>query len=504
MAGPTINDTPVKTHEKKITIDPITRLEGHGKIEIFLNDAGNVENAYLQIPELRGFERFCIGRHVMELPVLTNRLCGVCPAAHHLAGTKALDAVFSAEPTPTAKKLRELFYMGQYTHSHIAHFYALAAPDFVLGPSAPAAKRNVLGVVDAVGVPIGAEVIKHRSYGQKVQEIVGGRATHPVFGLPGGVSKQISEEERVQMETMAKSCVEFGKFTVKLFKDVVLANKDYMDLVLNKDAFYLNTYYMGMVDKNNKSNFYDGDIRVVDQEGKEVLKFKPSEYLNIIAEHVEPWTYMKMPYLKKIGWKGFVTGPTSGIYRVGPLGRINVNSGYTTPLAQKEYELFRKTLGDLGVKGPAHFTLAYHWARVIELQYATERMLELASDKSITSSDIRGKYNEPKEGVGIVEAPRGTLIHHYAADKDGLCTKINMIVATTNNYAAINTSVRQAAKALIKDGMVSPGLLNKVEMAFRCYDPCNSCGTHSLNNGPALEVVVKRKDGSVVETLRNF
>jgi F420-non-reducing hydrogenase large subunit len=504
MAGPIVNDTLVKTKERKITIDPITRLEGHGKIEIFLDSAGNVENAYLQIPELRGFERFCIGRHVMELPVLTNRLCGVCPAAHHLAGTKALDAVFSAEPTPTAKKLRELFYMGQYTHSHIAHFYALAAPDFVLGPSAPASKRNVLGVVDAVGVPIGAEVIKHRSYGQKVQEIVGGRATHPVFGLPGGVSKQISEEERVQMETMAKSCVEFGKFTVKLFKDVVLANKDYMDIVLNKDAFYLDTYYMGMVDKNNKSNFYDGDIRIVDQTGKEVQKFKPSEYLDVISEHVEPWTYMKMPFLKKVGWKGFVTGPTSGIYRVGPLGRINVNNGYTTPLAQKEYELFRKTLGDLGVKGPAHFTLAYHWARVIELQYATERMLELASDKSITSSDIRGKFNAPKEGVGIVEAPRGTLIHHYASDKDGLCTKINMVVATTNNYAAINTSVRQAAKALIKDGMVSSGLLNKVEMAFRCYDPCNSCGTHSLNDGPALEVVVKRRDGSVLTTQRNF
>ncbi len=504
MAGPIINDTPVKTKEKRITIDPITRLEGHGKVEIFLNDAGNVENAYLQVPELRGFERFCIGRHVMELPVLTNRLCGVCPAAHHLAATKALDAVFSAEPTPTAKKLRELFYMGQYTHSHIAHFYALAAPDFVLGPSAPSEKRNVLGVVDAVGVPIGAEVIKHRSFGQKVQEIVGGRATHPVFGLPGGVSKQISEEERTKMEEMAKSCVEFGKFTVKLFHDVVLGNKDYLDLVVNPDVYYLETYYMGTVDKNNKSNFYDGDIRVVDQTGKEVLKFKPSEYLNVIAEHVEPWTYMKMPYLKKVGWKGFVDGASSGIYRVGPLGRINVCDGYTTPLAQKEYEVFKKTVKDLGVKGPVHHTLAYHWARVIELQYATERMLELASDKSITSDDIRGKFQEPKEGVGIVEAPRGTLIHHYAADKNGLCTKINMIVATTNNYAAINTSVKKAAGALIKNGMVSPGLLNKVEMAFRCYDPCNSCGTHSLNGGPALEVTIRKRDGSVQQTLRNF
>jgi len=504
VAGPIINDTTVKTKERKISIDPITRLEGHGKIEIFLNDAGDVADAYLQVPELRGFERFCIGRHVMELPVLTNRLCGVCPAAHHLASTKALDAVFNAEPPPTAKKLRELFYMGQYTHSHIAHFYALAAPDFVLGPSAPANKRNVLGVVDAVGVPIGAEVIKHRSYGQKVQEIVGGRATHPVFGLPGGVSKQISEEERAQMEEMAKSCVEFGKFTVKLFHDVVLANKDYLGLILNQDAYYLETYYMGMVDKNNKSNFYDGDIRVVDQTGKEFVRFKPSQYLDIISEHVEPWTYMKMPFLKKVGWKGFVTGPSSGIYRVGPLGRINVCTGYTTPLAQAEYDAFKKTMKDLGVTGPVHHTLAFHWARVIELQHAAERMLELASDKTITSADIRGKFNPPKEGVGIVEAPRGTLIHHYASDKDGICTKINMIVATTNNYAAINTSVKQAAKALIKGGMVSPGLLNKVEMAFRCYDPCNSCGTHALNGGPALEVTVKRKDGSVVEKQRNF
>jgi F420-non-reducing hydrogenase large subunit len=504
MAGPIINDTPVKTKEKKITIDPITRLEGHGKIEIFLDDKGNVSNAYLQVPELRGFERFCIGRHVQELPVLTNRLCGVCPAAHHIASTKALDAVFSAEPTPTAKKLRELFYMGQYTHSHIAHFYALAAPDFVLGPSAPANKRNVLGVVDAVGVPIGAEVIKHRSFGQKVQEIIGGRATHPVFGLPGGVSKQISEEERAQMEEMAKSCVEFGKFTVKLFHDVVLANKDYMGLVLNQDAYYLETYYMGMVDKNNKSNFYDGDIRVVDQKGKQVVKFKPSEYLDVIAEHVEPWTYMKMPFLKDVGWKGFVDGASSGIYRVGPLGRINVCEGYTTPLAQAEYEAFRKTVKDLGVTGPVHHTLAYHWARVIELQYATERMLELAKDKSITSDDIRGPFNPPKEGVGICEAPRGTLIHHYASDKDGICTKINMIVATTNNYAAINTSVKQAAKAPIKNHEVSPGLLNKVEMAFRCYDPCNSCGTHALSGGPALEVTVRKADGSVAKTLRNF
>ena len=504
MSGPIINDETTKTDEKKITIDPITRLEGHGKIEIFLDDKGDVANAYWQVPELRGFERFCIGRHVQELPIITNRLCGVCPAAHHIASTKALDAVFSAEPTETAKKLRELFYMGQYTHSHIAHFYALAAPDFVLGPSAPSNKRNILGVVDAVGVEIGGEVIKHRSYGQKVQEIVGGRATHPCFGLPGGVSKQISEEEREKMEEMAKSCVEFGKFSIKLFHDLVLGNEDYMNLVLNQDAYYLETYYMGMVDKNNKSNFYDGDIRVVDQKGEEVAKFAPSDYLDVIAEHVEPWSYMKMPYLKSVGWNGLIDGASSGIYRVGPLGRINVCDGYTTPLAQAEYEVWKKTFKSLGVEGPVHHTLPFHWARVIELMYAAERMLELASDKSITSDDIRGPFKEPKEGVGICEAPRGTLIHHYTSDKDGLCTSINMIVATTNNNAAICTSVKQAAKALIKGGEVSPGLLNKVEMAFRCYDPCNSCGTHALNGSPALEINVRRADGSRLKTLRNF
>jgi F420-non-reducing hydrogenase large subunit len=504
MPGPIINDDTTKTTEKKLTIDPITRLEGHGKIEIFLNEQGNVARAYWQVPELRGFERFCIGRHVQELPIITNRLCGVCPAAHHIASTKALDAVFNATPTPTASKLRELFYMGQYTHSHIAHFYALAAPDFVLGPSAPANKRNVLGVVDAVGVEIGGEVIKHRSYGQKVQEIVGGRATHPCFGLPGGVSKQISEEERAQMEAMARSCVEFGKFTVKLFHDVVLGNQDYLNLVLNQDAYYLETYYMGMVNKDNKSALYDGDVRVVDQTGKEVVKFKPSEYLDVISEHVEPWSYMKFPYLKNVGWKGFVTGPSSGIYRVGPLGRINVCEGYTTPLAQAEYEVWKKTFKDLGVAGPVHHTLPFHWARVIELLHAGERMLELATDPDITSDDTRGEVNEPTEGVGITEAPRGTLIHHYASDKNGLCTMINMIVATTNNNAAINASVNQAAQALIQDGQVSQGLLNKVEMAFRCYDPCNSCGTHALNGSPALEITVRRADGSTLEKQRNF
>ncbi|MFA5313431.1 MAG: nickel-dependent hydrogenase large subunit, partial [Methanomassiliicoccales archaeon] len=240
--SPVITDEHTKSTSKRITIDPITRLEGHGKIEIFLDDSGNVSNAYWQVPELRGFEKFCIGRSVEDLNKITSRLCGVCPGAHHLCSTKALDGVYNATPPPTAVKLRELFYAAHYVHSHIAHFYALAAADFVCGPAAPAAERNILGVVAAVGVPVGAEVIKHRSYAQKVQEIIGGKATHPVCGLPGGMAKPITEDDRKKIEAMAKSCVEFSKFTQQVFADVVLKNKTYLDLILNKDIFYQEVY----------------------------------------------------------------------------------------------------------------------------------------------------------------------------------------------------------------------------------------------------------------------
>ncbi|MDD1767536.1 MAG: Ni/Fe hydrogenase subunit alpha [Methanomassiliicoccales archaeon] len=501
--SPILKDQPQKTTEKRITIDPITRLEGHGKIEIFLNDSGNVTNAYWQVPELRGFEKFCIGRSVDELNKLTARLCGVCPGAHHMASTKALDAVYGADPPEAAVKLRELFYMAHYVHSHIAHFYALAAPDFVLGPAAPVAKRNILGVVDAVGVQIGGEVIKHRSYAQKIQEMLGGKATHPVCGIPGGMSKPLSEDERVEVEKMARSCVEFSKFTNKVFEDVVLKNPDYMALITNPDIFYHETYYMGMVDKDNKINFYDGMLRVIDPKGSEMYKFKPSDYLDYIAEHVEPWSYEKFCYLRQNGWKGLVDGIESGIYRAAPLARINVSKGFTTPLAQAEYEKMIGFFRDAGVKGPVHHTQAYHWARVIELLYAAEKLLELAVDPQITSKDIRTPVKTPGEGVGCVEAPRGTLIHHYVSDERGITQNVNLIVGTTNNNAAINMSVKKAAVALIKDWMVSPGLLNTIEMAYRAYDPCNSCATHTLPGQMPLLVRIRRSDGSIYKTLTN-
>jgi len=503
--SPILMDTPTKTTEKRITIDPITRLEGHGKIEIFLDDNGNVANAYWQVPELRGFEKFCIGRSVDELNKLTSRLCGVCPGAHHLCSTKALDNVFHADPPETAKLLREVFYMAHFIHSHIAHFYALAAADFVLGPGAPAAERNILGVVAAVGVEIGGEVIKHRSYAQKIQEMLGGKATHPVCGIPGGFSKSMSEDERVKIEAMGKSCIEFSKFTNQLFADVVLKNKDYLALIADPNIYYHETYHLGTVDKNDRINFYDGMQKMISPSGEEVAKFTGKDYTKYIAEHTLPWSYEKFCYFKPVGWKGLVDGKDSGIYRATPSSRLNVSKGFTTPLAQAEYEKYFGTFRDLGVKGPIQHTMAMHWARVIEMLYASERLVELTQDPRITGKDIRTPVKTPDEGVGILEAPRGTLFHHYKSDPEGITTDVNLVVGTTNNNAPINLSVRKAATALIKDWMVSDGLLNAVEMAYRAYDPCNSCATHTLPGQMPMQATIRKADGSVYKKLaKNF
>jgi F420-non-reducing hydrogenase large subunit len=482
---------------KEITINPITRLEGHGNISIFLDDAGEVENAYLKIPELRGFEKFCIGRRAELMPILTTRICGVCPVAHHFAATKALDAAFDVEPPSAAKKLRELMHAGYMIYDHILHFYYLGGPDFVVGPDAPPEKRNILGVIEKAGMEVGKEVIKHRAYGQKITEILGGKATHPVSGLPGGISKPLSEENRQEIEKMSASSLEFAKMTLKIFHDIVLGNSKYVDMI-KSDAYTMNTYYMGLVDENNKVNFYDGKIRVVDPNGKEFLKFEPKDYLTHIGEHVEPWTYSKFPYLKKVGYKGMTYGQDNGVYRVGPLGRLNVSNGMATPLAQAEHDEMYKTLGGK----PVHGTLAFHWARLIELMYATERALELSRDSEITSTNVRAKPGEPGEGVGVVEAARGTLYHHYVLDKDALVKDVNMIVATTNNYPAICMSVRDAAKGLIHGGKVDQGILNKVEMAFRAYDPCFACATHYAVGQMPMTLNIYDSKKRIVRTLQ--
>ena len=486
---------------QRITIDPITRLEGHGKIEILLDEAGEVANTYFQIPELRGFERFCVGRPVEEMPVLTNRICGVCPEAHHMAAAKAGDAVYGVEPTSTAKKLRELLYMGFYFTDHTTHFYALGGPDFVMGPDAPVAERNILGVIHKVGLEIGGKVIQARKYGHTVVEILGGRKVHPCTSIPGGVTKGLTEEDRQKIEGMGRWGIEFAQFSLQLFNDLVLGNQGYVDLILG-DVYTHRTHYIGLVDEQNRVNFYDGKVSVVDPDGRRLGKYAPHEYTDWIAEHVEPWTYLKFPYLKQIGWKGFVDGNDSGVYMATPLSRLNAADGMATPLAQAEYEKFYTTLGGK----PVHQRLATHWARLIELLYAAERLVELATDEEITSPHLHTVPTKtPTEGVGIVEAPRGTLTHHYWTDERGILTKVNLIVGTTNNYAPISMSIKKAAQSLIHEGtVISEGLLNMVEMAFRAYDPCFGCATHSLPGQMPLQVTIRDAEGEVVDVLSQY
>ncbi len=482
---------------KRITINPVTRLEGHGKIEIFLDDSGNVDRAFFQVPELRGFETFSIGRPAEEMPRITPRICGVCPTAHHMASTKCLDDLWKVEPPPTAKKLRELAYSTFIVEDHFLHFFFLGGPDFVVGPTAPAAERNILGVIAKVGLEIAGQVIRVRRECRQILETMMGKVIHPVFGLPGGVSKGLTEEDRQKFLQTANFAIDFAQFALQLFDDVVLANKEYVDLILN-DAYAHKTYYMGLVDENNKVNFYDGMVRVVDPAGKEVAKFHPRDYAQHIAEHVEPWSYITFPFLKSVGWKGFVDGPASGVYRVAPLARLNAADGMATLLAQEAYEKFFETLGGK----PAHATLAFHWARLVEALYAAERMKELLEDPEITGLHIRVVPTQtPREGVGIVEAPRGTLIHHYWTDDDGILTKVNLIVATNHNAAPMAMSVEKAAKGMIKNGNVSDGLLNMVEMAFRPYDPCHACATHAVGHAP-LEARIYDNEGRLLQTIR--
>ncbi len=491
---------------KRLSIDPITRLEGHGKIQIYLDDLGNVANVYFQVPELRGFEQFCVGRRAEDMPVITSRICGVCPEAHHMAAVKALDQVFAAPPPPAAKKIRELLYMAFYVTDHTTHFYALGGPDFIVGPDAPPAERNILGVVRKVGLDIGKAVIECRARNHHVIQMLGGRGIHPTAGLPGGWSKAVSEQERAEIEEAARKNIEFALFSLQIFEKIVLQNPAYLELVVS-DLYCHRTYSMGTVDEKNRLNFYDGQIRVVDPEGREFARYDATEYLDHIAEHVEPWTYLKFPFLKKIGWNGFQDGAESGVYSATPLSRLNVCDGLATPRAQEQFEKFYDTFGSRKVGAryqPVHYRLATHWARLIEMLYAAEHMLELAVDPEITSPDVRRIPDRITGlGVGSVEAPRGTLTHHYETDENGLIRKVNLIVGTTNNHAAISMSIRKAAERLIQAGkVIEEGLLNRIEMAFRLYDPCLSCATHSLPGTMPLIVTLHNPACEVIQTFR--
>ena len=478
---------------RTIVIDPITRLEGHGKISIFLDDAGNVDRAVFQVPELRGFEAFAVGRPAVDMPQITSRICGVCPMAHHVVAAKALDDLYSVEPPPTARAIRELAYNAFMVEDHALHFYFLGGPDFVVGPDAPAAQRNVLGVVAAVGREVAAGVIAVRRRVRDLMARCAGKVIHPVFGLPGGVSKALDPADRPLFIEVAEEAVAFAQRTVALFHAVVLAKPEHLAMV-TAEGYQHRTGYLGLVGDNNELAFYDGDLRAVDSEGAELARFSARDYALHLAEHVEDWTYIKFPYLRKLGWKGFVDGPESGVYRVAPLARLNVAESISTPLAAAERERMFDALGGR----PAHQTLANHWARVIEILHAAERMLELANDPVLFGKEVRNMALELRgEGVGVVEAPRGTLIHHYRTDDRGIMTECNLVVSTVSNAAAICMSIEKAAASLIHEGRVDDGILNRVEMAFRAYDPCLSCATHSLPGQMPLQLEIRQPDGAL-------
>lgn len=478
---------------KTITIAPVSRIEGHAKVTIELDDTGNVAETYVNVVELRGFEKFCIGRPVEELPRIVTSICGVCPWSHHLASAKANDAVFGVTPPPTGRKLRELCNAIAYTEEHILHFFFLAGPDYVMGPDADYTVRNVLGIAQT-NPEIGRKVVRARHLGAQMLEIASGKSIHPVAAVPGGFSKPLLEKERDRMLAMAKEVLEFAKFAIGFAKENIFPK--YLEEI--KSLGVIETGFLGTVAADGSLNLYDGVLRLMKPDGT-YEEFAYEKYTDYIAEHIEPWSYLKFPYAKK--WGDFNMDPEGpvGIYRTNTLARVNVCDKMATPLAQAEFEEFRAKFGR-----PAQQTLLYNYARLIELVYNAELVVQLLNDPEITGRQTRVPVTpRAARGVGCVEAPRGTLIHDYETDAQGMVTNVNLIVGTTHNNAPINMSVKQAAKSLIKDGNYDETILNKVEMAIRAYDPCLSCATHTLDGALPVRIDLVTSEKELIATLKN-
>mgnify|MGYP001585865433 CR=1 FL=1 len=478
---------------RTLTIQPVTRIEGHAKITIQLNDAGDVDTARVNVIELRGFERFCIGRPVEDMPRITPRICGVCPWSHHLASAKACDAVFGVTPPPAGRMLRELCNSIAYMEEHILHFYFLAGADFVLGPSADYSVRNVIGILQAAP-ELATRVVRVRHMCAKMLEILAGKAIHPQAAVPGGFSKPLQAAERDQLRTMADETLELAKFTIAFAKESIFPK--YLDVV--KSLGVIQTGFLGTVTDGGALNLYDGELRLMAPDGS-FEDFPYERYTEFIAEHIEPWSYLKFPYAKNWGAFSMDVDKPTGIYRANTLARINTCDRIDTPLAQAELAAFRQAFGR-----PAQLTLLYHWARLIELLYNAENAIRLLDDPTILSPETRVKVTpRAARGVGCVEAPRGTLIHDYTTDADGILTNVNLIVGTTHNNAPINMSVTQAAKSLIRGGKYDQGVLNTVEMSIRAYDPCLSCATHRLDGKLAVQLDILDAEGGLIGSLAN-
>mgnify|MGYP005850770747 FL=1 len=477
---------------KNIEISPVTRIEGHAKITVQLDDSGNVNDAHFHVMEIRGFEKFLEGAAVEEAPRITPRICGICQTAHHLASAKATDQVFGLQPPETAKKLRELMLLGQYIHSHSLHFYFLGAPDLVMGPESDPALRNVVGILKN-DPALAKMAIETRKIGQVITSVVGGKPISPVTAIPGGQSKGITEEERTKLLEEAKNAVGLVEKGVEVTKPLFEQYSEALELLGPVETHF------GALSNNGNIEFYDAPAKIIDKDGNSVYEFNADDYLDYIEEKVQPWSYLKFPYLKQIGFP-------EGNYRVGPLARLNIAQNVPT---EKASALFAEYKEKYGI---AQNPLLYHYARLIELMYASERAVELLEDSSITGTDLRQGISEPlmtkaeakesseiRRGVGMIEATRGILIHDYETDAAGFIKRANLIVSTGQNNLSMDIGVRETAKAMIKGEEVSEGLKNQLEMIIRAYDPCLSCATHMINGESPLLVDIHDSNGELLK-----
>ncbi|MEN6409107.1 MAG: Ni/Fe hydrogenase subunit alpha [Anaerolineaceae bacterium] len=469
---------------QKITIEPVTRIEGHAKITIRMKDDGSVEHAYLHVNEFRGFEKFCEGRMFFEMPLITPRICGICPVSHHLASAKAADKVVGAEPPRPASLLRDLMHMGQIVQSHGMHFFELSGPDMLLGFDADPAIRNVVGLIQTAP-DIAVKAVNLRKWGQEIIHTLGGRRVHPNFAVPGGVNKALKAAERDTILQGLDESIATIQLGLQIMKDWAAKNME----DIQKFAVFP-TGYMGLVTPNDSLELYNGEMRLIDQTGKQLEKFPGSDYLKYIAEHVENWSYLKFPYYKKMGFP-------QGVYRVGPLGRLNVSKQIDTQLANEAFKEYRKINGGK----PIENTLYYHYARLIEALFAAERVSVLLNDPDILSTDILNTHQQiTGEGIGVIEAPRGTLIHHYKTDEMGKLLKVNLIVSTGHNNWAMCEAVDSVAKTYVHGPDVTEGMLNRVEAAVRAHDPCLSCSTHAVGQMPMI-VNIEDTTGNLIRTI---
>ncbi|WP_424358062.1 Ni/Fe hydrogenase subunit alpha [Methanocella sp. MCL-LM] len=462
---------------KQIKVAPVSRIEGHAQITIDVDDSGKATDARLNIMEIRGFEKFLQGRPVEEAARTVTQICGICPVSHHLAAAKATDECFGVQAPQTANMLRELMQYGQFIHSHSLHFYFLAAPDFVFTPDGNPTQRNVFGIVGA-NPALATEAVLFRKIGQQIVEATAGRSINPVTYIPGGISKGLTQADVDRLLPMAKQAVTYSQNALALAKPIFNQYIDAIKLLGEAESMH-----MGLV-KNGNLELYDGVLRLQGKDGSTIKEFKPQDYLQYISEYVYPHSYMKAPYWKEMGWE-------NGMYRVSPLSRINVCDKIDTPLANAELQEFRKAFGR-----PAQMTLLYHYARLIELLYSSEKAVELLSNKAITGKELRTPVKpRAATGVGVIEAPRGTLIHDYDTDEKGMITKANIIVATAHNNKAINIGLKNTAQKIINTATPEEGILNRMEMVIRAYDPCFSCATHSVAGKMPLEVTFNYASG---------